>query len=106
MQARIGYFEVEKRLKAAGLRVEPLINEAMLILPENAMFAVIPRGEGRLPEYDPAAIDLVINTMRAFAGDNAEYELTPAQMELFCRSVSKEQPLGQAYGARILDCGD
>ena len=95
MQTRIGYFEVEKRLKAAGLRVEPLINGAMLVLPENAMFAVIPRGEGRLPEYDPAVIELVINTMRVFAGDNAENELTPDQMNLFCKSLGRERPLGK-----------
>jgi hypothetical protein len=95
MQTRIGYFEVERRLKAAGLRVEPLINGAMLVLPENAMFTVIPRGEGRLPEYDPAAIELVINTMRVFAGANAEYELTPEQMDLFCRAVSRGRPEGK-----------
>lgn len=95
MQVKIGYFVAEERLKKAGLRVEPLIDGGMIVLPRDALCVVIPRPAGKLPEYDPAAIDLVISTMKAFSADNAENELTPEQLDLFCRSVSKEQPEGK-----------
>lgn len=65
MEIRIGYFELERRLKAKGYRVEPLCNGSMIVMPANAVYSVVDRPSDRLPTYDPAIVDLISKTFEA-----------------------------------------
>ena len=62
VDARIGYFELERRLKDKGFRIEPLANGSMIVFPVNSVYSVIDRSSDRLPTYDPALVEFISKT--------------------------------------------